>query len=121
MSGNSPASGPENLLQEEALRAEVDYCQGMGGKIIDDTCCRQHGVAKDRSKAGTSRSKVGAIPGPNPVREREGDGRAVNEVFNCVSLFGAAQFARIKALLKAGRSEEPVADHANRGHHDIRF
>jgi hypothetical protein len=38
MSGNSPASGPENLLQEEALRAEVDHCQGMGGKIIDDTC-----------------------------------------------------------------------------------
>ena len=36
MSGNSPAPGPQNLLQEEVRRAEVDHCQGMGGKVIDD-------------------------------------------------------------------------------------
>jgi hypothetical protein len=45
----------------------------------------------------------------------------VHEVLNCVSLFGAAQFARAEASLKAGRGEEPVANHAKRGHHDIRF
>ena len=121
MSGNSPASGPENLFQEEALRAEVDHCQGMGGKIIDDTCCSQHGVVKDRSEARTTRSKEGPIPAPNPDREWESNGSAMDEMLCCVSFIGAAQLARAEASLKTGRGKEPVANHAQRGHHYVGF
>ncbi len=78
MSGNSPASGPENLFQEEALRAEVDHCQGMGGKVIDDACCGQHGIIEDRSEAGTSGSVKRAIPAPNRDREGESNGSPLN-------------------------------------------
>ena len=78
MSGNSPAPGPQNLFQEEVRRAEVDHCQGMGGKVIDDACCGQHGIIKDRSEEGTSGSVERAIPAPNRDREGESNGSTVN-------------------------------------------
>ncbi len=121
MSGNSPASGPENLFQEEALRAEVDHCQSMGGKVIDDTRCSQHGVIENRSKASTARSKKGAIPAPNRGREGESNGSAMDEMLSCVSFIPAAQLARTEASLKTGRGKEPVANHAQRGHHNVGF
>ncbi len=49
VSSNSPAPGPQNLLQEKVLRAEVDHCQSMGGKVIDDTSRGQHGTNENRS------------------------------------------------------------------------
>ncbi len=78
MSGNSSAPGPQNLLQEEVRRAEVDHCQGMGGKVIDDASCGQHGIIEDRSEAGTSGSVKRAIPAPNRDREGESNGSTVN-------------------------------------------
>ncbi len=49
MTSNSPAPGPESLLQEEALGAEADHCKCMSVKVINDACCSQHGVVEDRN------------------------------------------------------------------------
>jgi hypothetical protein len=91
----------------------------MGGKVIDDTSCSQHGIIENRSKAGTARSKKGAIPTPNRGRERESNGSAMDEMFCCVSFIPAAQLARTEASLKTGRGKEPVANHAQRGQHNV--
>ncbi len=74
MSRDSPGPGPQNILQEEALGTQVDYRKGMSGKIMDNACCDQHGVIEDRSEACTARAEVRAVPAPDRVGEREGDG-----------------------------------------------
>ena len=78
MTSNSPAPGPESLLQEEALGAEADHCKCMSGKVINGACCSQHGVIEDRSKARAAWSKEGPVPATDRLCEGERYGRAVN-------------------------------------------
>ena len=119
MPSDGPAPGPQNLLHEEVLRSEVGDLQCMNSHVVDDACCCQHGVVKDRGEAGTAWAKDGPVPPPNRGREREGDGSTMQNVLDGVSFLTTAKLAGAKATLEASSSEEAVADDADRGQHNV--
>ncbi len=57
-------------------------------------CCCQHGVVKDRSKAGTANAEERTIPAANRVGEGQSDNGAMHEVLDGATFVSAAKWAR---------------------------
>ncbi len=116
---NGPAPGPQNLLDEEVLRSKAGDHNCMNGHVVDNACCCQHGVIKDRGEAGATNAKEGAIPPSNRGREWGGDTRAMYGVFDVVAIFCATLLARGWSLLKASRGQQPITHEPDRGQHYV--